>query len=207
MKIYRLNSPISEEEIKKLLVGDIVFISGKAFTCRSKLQRAVFDEGIVLPKDLLQYEILIHTGPIILETEENFDLISFMPTSSIRFEKWGARTVKEWGLKIIIGKTTMGEQTVKAMSESGCVHLSPRSVSPNLWVSSIKVEGVHLFSEMGSIEAPWKLFLNELGPFVVDIDSYGNKLFENLDEQVHSRLDSAYKALGISEDFKYTRLN
>lgn len=206
MKVYRLNSPVQEEEIKRLRSGDIVFVSGRAFTCRSKLQRAVFDEGMTLPEELLQYDMLIHTGPIILKKQENFELVSFMPTSSKRFEKWGARSVKEWGLKVVIGKTTMGEQTANAMCEAGCVHLSPRSVSPNLWVSSIRVDGVYLYEEMGSIEAPWKLFLTELGPFVVDIDTYGNRLFEELNQQVLLHLDTVYEALGIPVDFEYTRL-
>ena len=206
MKEYKLTSPVHDDEIRRLKVGDMVFISGKAFTCRSKLQRAVFDEGMVLPEELLQYDMLIHTGPIILREKEKYKLVSFMPTSSIRFEKWGARSVKEWGLKIIVGKTTMGPQTANAMREEGCVHLSPRSVSPNLWVSSIRVDGVYLYEEMGSIEAPWKLFLDELGPFVVDIDANGNRLFENLNRQVHSRLNQAYKDLRIPDDFTYTKL-
>jgi len=206
MKEYKLTSPVHDDEIRRLKVGDMVFISGKAFTCRSKLQRAVFDEGMVLPEELLQYDMLIHTGPIILREKEKYKLVSFMPTSSIRFEKWGARSVKEWGLKIIVGKTTMGPQTANAMREEGCVHLSPRSVSPNLWVSSIRVDGVYLYEEMGSIEAPWKLFLDELGPFVVDIDANGNRLFENLNRQVHSRLNHAYKDLRIPDDFTYTKL-
>lgn len=206
MEIYRLTSPIHKDQIKKLKIGDLVFVSGKAFTCRSKLQRAVFDEGMTLPEELLDYDVLIHTGPIILRNEETYKLISFMPTSSIRFEKWGARSVKEWGLRVILGKTTMGQQTTEAMCEVGCVHLSPRSVSPNLWVSSIRVDGVCLFDEMGSIEAPWKLFLTELGPFVVDIDTFGNRLFDDLNQEVLKTLNAKYKELGIPEDFDYTWL-
>lgn len=206
MNEYRLNSPIAKAEIEKLHTGDIVFISGKSFTCRSKLQRAVFDEGIALPEELHEYDILIHAGPIIIKKDDNFELVSFMPTSSLRFEKWGARAVKEWGLRVIVGKTTMGKNTANAMCEAGCVHLSPFSVSPNLWVSSIRVDGVCLFEEMGSIEAPWMLFVKELGPFVVDIDTHGNRLFEDLNHQVQSNLDSAYDDLGIPKDFDYTRL-
>jgi tartrate/fumarate subfamily iron-sulfur-dependent hydro-lyase beta chain len=206
MKSYQITSPVKDDEIRRLQLGDTVYISGKAFTCRSKLQRAVFDESFLLPDEFFEYDILIHTGPIILKEQEKYKLVSFMPTSSIRFEKWGARSVKEWGLKVIVGKTTMGEQTANAMREAGCVHLSPRSVSPNLWASCIRIDGVSLYEEMGAIEAPWKLILNELGPFIVDIDARGNRLFETLDQQVHSRLDSEYKKLGIPDDFKYTQL-
>ena len=206
MKEYHLHTPLDEKDIRKLIIGDVVYLSGNAFTCRSKLQRAVFDEGLTLPSELKANDVLIHVGPIVLKENQNYRLVSFMPTSSIRFEKWGARTIKKWGLRVIVGKTTMGEETTKAMTEYGCVHLSPRSVSPNLWVNSIKVENVFLHEEMGSIEAPWQLKLSKLGPFVVDIDTHGGRLFDQLDKEVHSKLDKAYISLGIPEDFRYTKL-
>ena len=206
MNEYHLVSPLKESDIKKLRIGDTVYLSGKAFTCRSKLQRSVFDEGLKLPENLLENDILIHVGPVIRKREGSYKLISFMPTSSVRFEKWGELSIEKWGLKAIVGKTTMGDETAAAMQRFGCVHLSPRSVSPNLWVDSIEIEGVDLFDEMGSIEAPWQLSINELGPFVVDMDTQGGRLFEVLDKKVKSKLDKAYEELGIPEDFKYTKL-
>jgi L(+)-tartrate dehydratase beta subunit len=206
MKEYHLCSPIEQKDIRALKIGDLVYVSGRAFTCRSKLQRAVFDEGLPLPQELLENEILIHVGPIVLKEGAEYRLVSFMPTSSIRFEKWGAKTIKEWGLKVIVGKTTMSDETAQTMQKLGCVHLSPRSVSPNLWVKSIQIENVYLHDEMGSIEAPWQLNLHELGPFVVDIDTHGGRLFNELDKKVQKRLDDAYKSLDIPADFRYTKL-
>ena len=83
-----------------------------------------------------------------------------MPTTSIRFEKWGAKSVEDWNLRMIVGKTTMGAKTAEMKKEKKCVHVSPRSVSPNLWVESIEVEDVFLHDELGSIEAAW--FINRL---------------------------------------------
>ena len=39
--------------------------------------------------------------------------------------------------------------------------------------------------EGGSIEAPWHFKLNELGPFVVDMDCEGNNLFDEIEASVH----------------------
>ena len=41
-----------------------------------------------------------------------------MPTSSIRFEKWGARSVSEWGLHMIIGKTTSADAIIERIMQS-----------------------------------------------------------------------------------------
>ncbi len=206
MAEYHLSSPLSEEDVRQLKIGDTVYISGNVFTCRSRLQRYIFDEGNILPFDTSDRNILIHNGPIVIKENDKWKLMSFMPTSSIRFEKWGAKSVKEWGLRMIVGKTTMGEQTAAAMKEAGCVHVSPRSVSPNLWIDSITVEDVYLFDELGSIEAAWFFKVNELGPFIVDIDSEGNNYFDKLDGEIAERKEKALEKLGIGEDFTFTKL-
>lgn len=206
MTTYHLSAPFDEGDIRKLRVGDLVYVSGKAFTCRSRLHRWVFDEGNPAPQAAMERDLLIHAGPIVLREDGRFRLVSFMPTSSIRFEKWGARSVREWELRIIIGKTTMGRKTMEQMKALGCVHVSPQGVSPNLWADSIRVTGVELYDELGAIEATWQLELDNLGPFVVDIDTRGENLFEKMDEAVAGNQAAAYEFLGIPEGFEYTKL-
>lgn len=206
MAKYYLQVPLKEEDIKKIRIGDLVYFSGEVFTCRSRLHRYIFDEKNVLPFSTKEKNLLIHVGPVIIKENNRWKLISFMPTSSIRFEKWGARSIKEWGLKAIIGKTTMGEETAAAMKENICIHVTPQCVSPNLWIDSIEIKDVYLFDELGTIEAAWQLHLNNLGPFLVDMDSEGNNYFDSLDIIVEENRKKAYRILQIPEDFKYTKL-
>lgn len=206
MAEHHLKSPLSDEDISKLRLGDTVYISGECFTCRSRLQKYIFDEKNILPFNTKDRNILIHNGPIVVKENEKWRLVSFMPTSSIRFEKWGAKSVDEWNLKMIVGKTTMGEKTAQMMKKKKCVHVSPRSVSPNLWIDSIEVEDVHLFNELGSIEAAWFFKVNELGPFIVDIDSEGNNYFDKLDDSIAKNKKRAFEKLGIEESFEFTKL-
>ncbi len=206
MAEYHLTAPLTDEDVKKLKLGDTVYISGECFTCRSRLQKYIFDEGNVLPFDTKDRNILIHNGPIVVKENGKWKLMSFMPTSSIRFEKWGAKSVSEWNLKMIVGKTTMGEKTAKMMKEKKCVHVSPRSVSPNLWIDSIEVQDVYLYDELGRIEAAWFFKLNDLGPFIVDIDCEGNNYFDRLDKEIADKKDEALKKLGIDESFEFTKL-
>ena len=206
MAEYHLTSPLSDEDVKKLKLGDTVYISGEVFTCRSRLQKYIFDENNTLPFSTADRNILIHNGPIVVKENGKWKLMSFMPTSSIRFEKWGAKSVDQWGLKMIVGKTTMGEETAKMMKEKKCVHVSPRSVSPNLWIDSIEVQDVYLYDELGRIEAAWFFKLNDLGPFIVDIDTEGNNYFDRLDGKIAERKEEALKKLGIDPDFTFTKL-
>ena len=206
MAEYHLTSPLTDEDIKQLKIGDTVYISGEAFTCRSRLQKYIFDEKNVLPFSTEGRNILIHNGPIVIKEDGKWKLVSFMPTSSIRFEKWGAKSVDQWNLKMIVGKTTMGVATAAMMKEKGCVHVSPRSVSPNLWIDSIEVEDVYLYDELGRIEAAWFFKLKDIGPFIVDIDAEGNNYFDRLDEEILERKEEALKELGIDPEFEFTKL-
>ena len=112
MAEYHLTAPLTDADVEQLNIGDVVYISGEAFTCRSRLQKYIFDEKNVLPVSIKDRNVLIHNGPIVVKENGKWRLVSFMPTSSIRFEKWGAKSVDEWNLKMIVGKTTMGQKTM-----------------------------------------------------------------------------------------------
>ena len=107
---------------------------------------------------------------------------------------------------MIVGKTTMGAETAAMMKEKKCVHVSPRSVSPNLWIDSIEVQDVHLYDELGRIEAAWFFRVKDLGPFIVDIDTKGQNLFDRMDETIAEKKAQALRDLGIDPDFQFTKL-
>ena len=203
---HHLKAPLSEEDVRKLNIGDTVYLSGEVFTGRSRIHRYIFDEEHILPEEAKRRQAMVHVGPIMVKGEDGWELVSFMPTSSLRFEKWGADSVEKWGLRIIVGKTTMGKATLDAMEKYGCVHVSPQCVSPNLWHDSIRIQGVELFEELGSIEACWLLELNELGPFIVDMDSHGRNYFDELDVHVAKQRNAVLQSMGVPEDFTPTKL-
>lgn len=206
MTEYHLQVPLKDEDIRSLRLGDIIYFSGTAWTCRSKLQRYIFDEGHELPFSTEDKNLLIHVGPVVIDESGKWKLVSFMPTSSIRFEKWGEKSIRKFGLKAIVGKTTMGENTARAMKELGCIHATPIGVPVQAFLDRITVKDVYLFDELGSIEAAWILELNDLGPFLVDIDTTGRNHFDRLDSVIDENRKKVYAKLGIPEDFEYTKL-
>jgi len=206
MAEFHLTVPLPEDEIKRLRIGDMVFFSGPAWTCRSRLHRYVFDEGHPLPFSTRERNLLIHVGPVVLKEKGKWKLLSFTPTSSIRFEKWGPKSIHEWRLKAIIGKTTMGKSSMETMKEEICIHATPIGIIPNLYQDQIQIQDVYWLEELGSIEAAWILKLKDLGPFLVDIDSEGRNYFDELDAKISENQRKAYERLGIPEDFEYTKL-
>jgi len=206
MTEFYLSVPLRDEDIQKVKVGDLVFFSGPAWTCRSALQRYVFDEKHVLPFSTKDRNLLIHVGPVIIHEDGKWKLVSFTPTSSIRFEKWGTKSILEWGLKAIVGKTTMGKSTMRVMKEKHCIHATPIGIIPNSYQDQIEIQDVYWFKELGSIEAAWILELKNLGPFLVDIDTEGKNFFDDLDAVIEINRKRVLQKLGIPEDFEFTKL-
>ncbi len=206
MAEFYLQVPLEDDEIKRVRIGDLIFFSGLAWTCRSRLQRYVFDEGHALPFSTADKNLLIHVGPVIIREGGEWKLLSFAPTSSIRFEKWGPSSIREWGLKAIVGKTTMGKASMQVMKEKLCIHATPIGIIPNFYQDQIVIKDVYWFKELGSIEAAWILELQDLGPFLVDIDTEGKNYFDELDGVIEKNRRRVYETLHIPEDFEYTKL-
>ena len=206
MAEFHLDVPLHDEDIVKIEIGDTVYFSGEAWTCRSRLQRYVLDEGHEPTFLTAKRNLLIHVGPVVIKEGGKWRLVSFSPTSSLRFEKWGPRSVSKWGLKAIVGKTTMGKATAQAMKENLCIHATPMGVTPTLFDEQIEIKDVYWFDELGSIEAAWLLGIRELGPFLVDMDCKGRNYFDELDAVIAENRTKAYQKLSIPENFEYTKL-
>jgi len=207
MRELHLKAPLTDSDIARLDIGDIVYFSGEGWTCRSKLQKAAFEEGWRLPFSTRKRNLLIHVGPVVVKEKRGWRLVAFNPTSSIRFEKWGPRAIVEWGLKAIVGKTTMGPGTQRAMKEHNCIHATPVGIASNSYLEQMTIKDVFGFEEFGSIEAAWILQLKEFGPFLVDIDAKGRSYFDRWDTAVGDAKKRVYANLGIPQDFSYTKLH
>ena len=206
MAEFHLRVPLEDKDIRKISIGDMVYFSGTAWTCRSRLQKYAFDEGHKLPFSTEDKNLLIHVGPVVIKKGPAWKLISFTPTSSIRFEKWNPKSIREWGIRAIVGKTTMRKASIEAIKERGCIHATPIGIIPNFYLDQIEIKDVYWFKELGSIEAAWILDLKELGPFLVDIDAGGRSYFDELDQIIEKNRLKAFQQLGIPEDYEYTKL-
>jgi L(+)-tartrate dehydratase beta subunit len=206
MAQFHLTAPVSREQLEPLRIGDQVTISGPAFTCRSKFQRAVFDEQLPMPSVLKPCDVLIHAGPIVLSEPAGYRLVSFMPTSSKRFEKWGAQSVRDWGLHVIIGKTTMGPDTMAAMCRLGCIHLTPVWSAPTCGATPSASLASPCWTRWVRSRRPGSWNSTGSALCVVDIDTAGNNLFDELDQAIEANRLLAYRKLNIPDDFKPTKL-
>ena len=207
-RIRDLQLPLDAEVARSLELGDIVTVSGRIFTGRSRFHIRAVEDDLHPPLDYSQVNCFFHVGPVVRRTGDAWEIVSIEPTSSIRFERYGADVVRKFGLRTLIGKTTMGPRTADALKEVGGVYLSKIGLCGNVLQSQVRtVEAVHFLDELGKTEATWVLEVETFGPFFVAIDARGNSYFETLANEVDAGLPDIERALGIPDTYTYTDVN
>ncbi|AYW44862.1 L(+)-tartrate dehydratase subunit beta [Tetragenococcus koreensis] len=178
MKEFHLTTPISEEDIKDVQIGDIVYLDGIIVTCRDVAHRRVVEEGLDLPVDVKDKAIL-HAGPIIKEKENGqHEMVAVGPTTSMRMEKFEEQFIKKTGVRLVVGKGGMGPGTEAGCKNYNALHL----VYPagNAVFAATKVEKIvdAQWKDLGMPETLWACQVKDYGPLVVSIDTNGDNLFE-----------------------------
>ncbi|MBQ3626203.1 MAG: L(+)-tartrate dehydratase subunit beta [Synergistaceae bacterium] len=192
-----LVTPVSAEDLKDIKIGDIVYLTGSLTTCRDVAHRRVVEEGREIPVDVRNNAIL-HAGPIIRPLEnDKFEMVSVGPTTSMRMEKFEYDFVKITGVRVIVGKGGMRENTARACKEFGAIHC----VFPagNAVVAAVEVEEIEKaeWRDLGMPETLWNCRVKEFGPLIVSIDSQGRNYFEEkkveYNENKDKQLEEIYK--------------
>ena len=203
-----LTLPLSREDALSLELGEMVTVSGLIFTGRSRFHIRAAEQNLFPPIDYKKINCFFHVGPVMKQENGAWSVVSCEPTSSIRFERYGADVVRKFQLRTLIGKTTMGPRTAEALKEVGGVYLSKIGLSGNSLRDQIrKVHGVHFLDDLGKTEATWIYEVENFGPFFVAIDAHGHNYFEELNAEVESVLPRIERELGISPEYAYTEVN
>jgi fumarate hydratase class I len=175
--MVQLAAPFTEEKIRALKVGDAVEISGVLFTGRDAVHKYLHDGGELPPQVNLREGILYHCGPVVIKDEEGrWKVTAAGPTTSIREEPYQGDIIKKFGLRGVIGKGGMGDRTLAACQEAGCVYFHAIGGAAQVLAECIKaVRGVYMMEEFGAPEAIWELEVDRF-PAVVTMDSHGGSL-------------------------------
>jgi fumarate hydratase, class I len=199
---------MSEAVARSLELGELVTLNGRIFTGRSRFHIRAIENDIVPDIDFASTNCFFHVGPVMRKTEQDWDVVSIEPTSSIRFEKYGADVVRKFGLRTLVGKTTMGPATAKALKEIGGVYLSKIGICGNQLRQQItKTHAVFFLEELGKTEATWVFTVENFGPFFVAIDSHGENYFDQIADDSADAMKIALADIGVPEDFAYTDLS
>ncbi len=200
----KITTPVSDEAIRDLKVGDSVAISGMMITGRDAAHKWMIDTFIKKTRppqgdDLQVYEelktllngaIIYHCGPVVtgLDTKD-YKYIAAGPTTSIREEPYQADVMKHFNVKGVIGKGGMGAKTLKGCQETPGVYFHAIGGAASFLAQTVtKVHGVFKM-EFGVPEAMWLIEVKDF-PVVVTMDSHGGSQHAVIDDASKKVLDT-----------------
>ncbi len=182
--MIKLKVPISEQDIRKLKVGDEVLLSGTIVTARDQAHKLMIEEKPDFIREYLKESVIYHCGPIVKKNDDgSWSFVSAGPTTSIREEPYQADVICEYNVRGVIGKGGMREKTLEGLKKCGAVYFHAVGGAGTLIANSVKkVKTVFKLEEFGSPEAFWVIEVEDF-PVIVTMDSHGNSLHEKILEQ------------------------
>ncbi len=199
----QITTPISDDVIRDLKVGDAVALSGMMVTGRDTVHKWMIETFIKKTRtpqgdDLQVYEelkkilngsLIYHCGPVVsgLDTKD-YKFVAAGPTTSIREEPYQADVLKHFNLKGVIGKGGMGPKTLKGCADTPAVYFHAIGGAASYIAQTVvKVHGVFKM-EFGVPEAIWVIEVKDF-PVVVTMDSHGGSQHAVIEEASKKVLD------------------
>ena len=196
-----LTTPIKDEDLEDLRVGDVVYLTGHIVTCRDVAHRRLIELKRELPVDI-KGGAIFHAGPIVRKLDNGkFEMVSIGPTPSMRMEKFEREFIEQTGVKLIVGKGGMGPLTEEGCKKYKAVHaIFPGGCAV---LAATQVEEIERaeWQDLGMPETLWVNRVKELGPLIISIDTQGNNLIEKNKAEFNAKkgpiLEKIYSQVGF----------
>jgi L(+)-tartrate dehydratase beta subunit len=201
MAHHEFTTPVTEAQVRALRINDTVTLNGSLYGIRDATQIHMFDRGRKTRFDLAGHAV-IHTAPNVKKVEKSqrypagYAPICVGTTTSARMERFTRPLMREYGVRIVIGKGGLGKESQKAFAELGGAYLAiigGTAALETTWIEAI--EDVDL--EDLNPESLWKFRVHDFGPLLVAMDSVGASLFAQVDHVAHERRAQALARLGV----------
>ena len=176
----KLTTPLSDDEVKRLKIGDKVSLNGIIYTGRDAAHKRLIellDQGKSLPFDI-QGQIIYYVGPS--PAKPGQPIGSAGPTTSYRMDTYSPKLISV-GLKAMIGKGKRGQEVIDAIVKYKAVYLAAVGGAGALIAKSIKKSEVIAYEDLGP-EAIRKLEVEGFSVIVVN-DIHGEDLYRKGMEQ------------------------
>lgn len=170
----RLKTPLTNQDVERLKIGDRVLLNGVIYTGRDAAHKRLFDllkEGKDFPFDI-QGQIIYYVGPTPAKPGQVFG--SAGPTTSYRMDVYAPALIEK-GLKGMIGKGMRSDAVKETMKKYRAVYFAATGGAGALLAKKVKKAEVVAYEDLGP-EAIRRLEVEDL-PVIVINDVNGNDLY------------------------------
>jgi L(+)-tartrate dehydratase beta subunit len=200
MSEIELRAPVSEADIARLELGDVVYMTGVLYTAREGVYRKVVDDGLGLPAGVRELSnVNFHCSPAAsVRADGTYAVEAVTATASFRFGKSFPKWFERSGSRVIVGKAGLTEVAYREwFVPAGAVYLTTvgYGLGATYGRAIRRVVDVHWLRELGIAQALWVLEVERLGPFLVEGDRAGRSLFALANREINERLAEVYRDL------------
>ena len=174
---------------------DTVTLNGTLYGIRDATQIHMFDRGRKTRFDLAGHAV-IHTAPNVRKTGNTYEPVCVGTTTSDRMERFTRPLMAQCGVRLIIGKGGLRDESLQAFRDLGGAYLAivgGAAALETTWVEAIEdvdLDDLHP-------ESLWKFRVRGFGPLVVAMDSHGGSLYAQVKGNAASRRAHALASLGV----------
>jgi L(+)-tartrate dehydratase beta subunit len=196
-----LQPPITEAQARALRLNDTVTLEGTLYGIRDATQIHMFDRGRKTRFDLAGHAV-IHTAPNVMKVKADAaNPAGYAPTcigttTSDRMERFTRPLMSQNGVRLVIGKGGLRDDSLQAFAELGGAYLAivgGAAALETTWVEAIEdvdLDDLHP-------ESLWKFRVRGFGPLVVAMDSHGGSLYARVRSDSQGRRAKALASLGV----------
>ncbi|HUK05832.1 MAG TPA: fumarate hydratase C-terminal domain-containing protein [Burkholderiales bacterium] len=201
MAHHVLQPPISEAQARALRVNDTVTLDGTLYGIRDATQIHMFDRGRKTRFDLAGHAV-IHTAPNVKKVKADaanpagYAPVCVGTTTSDRMERFTRPLMSRYGIRLVIGKGGLREDSLKAFGDIGGAYLAivgGAAALETTWIEAIEdvdLDDLHP-------ESLWRFRVRGFGPLVVAMDSHGGSLYALVKGDARARRAQALASLGV----------
>src|SRR5438552_3378760 len=194
MAAVRMHFPASEEAIRELHAGDEVLVDGHIIGIRDRTQIRIFDQGVEPPMDF-NGAFLLHTAPGVRKLGPGkYEEVCIGTTTSARMVRFTEGLGEQYGVRAICGKGGLPDEAIEPMRRLGMVYFAIVGGAAALETTQIEEIEEVAWEELMP-ECLWRFRVKDFGPLWVGIDSHGNSLFHDVNEQARAKLQEIYARL------------
>lgn len=195
LKTIELKLPATREDLEKIEIGTVVYLTGRVHTAREGVYKRAVEERANIPGEIGTASF--HCSPA-ASVGPNGELTvgAVTATASFRFAKWIDGWLEKSGCNVIIGKGGMTSEIYRqSFVPHGAIYLTTVGYGTGALLGRgiKKVVAAHWLEELGLAQAIWVLDVERFGPFIAESDLKGNSLFERENAKIAPGLESLYK--------------
>ncbi len=201
MAEHEFTMPVTEDDVRTLKAGDHVVLQDTLFGIRDATLIHMFDKGRETRLDLNGHAV-IHTAPNVKKVPVNnscpagYQSICIGTTTSARMERFTRPLMEKNGVRMIIGKGGLGDDSAKAFKDLGGVYLAITGGTAALettWIERI------LDVDMDDLnpESLWQFEIKDFGPLLVAMDAHGASLYDAVNDQARDRRAEVLARMGV----------